>query len=103
MMSARLIQINKFFLSSQFFPYDRIYDFRDNSLSDNISKATKTSYLALCNKITLGKSIKGIVYGPNLRPIVSLPTKLVGSEKYRWVHFIIDSGANMSFFDESLI
>ncbi|CAG8647935.1 5457_t:CDS:2 [Funneliformis caledonium] len=67
-----------------------LVDLRSKDLHEKISKKLQVEYLSESLHTEL-KEVNGIIFGPNLRIIVSLPVRI--KQKTKNVHFVIDTGS----------
>ncbi|CAI2183790.1 15062_t:CDS:1, partial [Funneliformis geosporum] len=74
-------------------------DVRSKDLHEKISKRLKVEYLTDSYHQEL-KVVSGIIFGPDLKIIVSLPVKI--KQKTKNVHFVVDTGSPKTFVCEEV-
>ncbi|CAG8491204.1 361_t:CDS:2 [Funneliformis mosseae] len=76
-----------------------LVDLRSKDLHEKISKKLQVEYLSESLHTEL-KEVNGIIFGPNLRIIVSLPVRI--KQKTKNVHFVIDTGSPKTYICEEV-
>ncbi|CAG8622918.1 13411_t:CDS:1, partial [Funneliformis caledonium] len=76
-----------------------VLDLRSKDLHETVSKELNVEYLSESQHTEL-KEINGMIFGPNLRVIVSLPVRI--KQKTKNVHFIVDTGSLKTYICEEV-
>ncbi|RIA85763.1 hypothetical protein C1645_360808 [Glomus cerebriforme] len=76
-----------------------LFDVRSKDLHDHVSKRLKVEYLSDTLYTEL-KDVNGIIFGPYLRIMVSLPIQI--KRKRKNVHFVVDTGSPKTFVCEEV-
>ncbi|CAG8483701.1 4018_t:CDS:2 [Funneliformis caledonium] len=76
-----------------------LIDLHSKDLHETVSKELKTQYLS-DTQLTELKEINGMIFGPNLRVIISLPVTI--KKKTKNVHFILDTVSPKTYICEEV-
>jgi hypothetical protein len=75
-----------------------LLDVSHDHLVKEISGSLKLKYLSAYKNDS--NTATGIIFGPQARPIISLPVEQIGKKGEKAVHFLVDTGAPTTYLSK---